>query len=269
MRQFFRIMRGAGRQHERAGLRPAGRGPHRDGRPAGEPRTGGGGGAGGPGTGTPSAAPGGRNDLEIDVDPELPLVTADRRRIVQVLVNLLTNAARHSPGVVGHPGDRRQGGSVRCRVGDPMQEGAFPPSGCPTCSASSRWPTPRRRAGTPGLGLAICQGIVEAHGGRIRAESDGVGLGARFNPHPARGGDERMSGGVSPVPAPLVTRGTPREFDELGAGAAGGGRRPQRPALRPRHPGRRRVTRRWSPGTPRKRSAPDGDRRSPIWRSWT
>ena len=37
-----------------------------------------------------------------------------------------------------------------------------------------------RETGGSGLGLAICRGIVEAHGGRIRAESDGLGLGSRF-----------------------------------------------------------------------------------------
>ena len=40
---------------------------------------------------------GGRNNLDIDLAPDLPLVMADRRRIVQVIGNLLSNAARHSP----------------------------------------------------------------------------------------------------------------------------------------------------------------------------
>ena len=39
----------------------------------------------------------GRNNLDIDLAPDLPLVMADRRRIVQVIGNLLSNAARHSP----------------------------------------------------------------------------------------------------------------------------------------------------------------------------
>ena len=37
-----------------------------------------------------------------------------------------------------------------------------------------------RGAGGSGLGLAICKGLVEAHGGRIRADSGGAGQGARF-----------------------------------------------------------------------------------------
>ena len=40
---------------------------------------------------------GGKNRLEIDLSPDLPLVMVDRRRIVQVIGNLLSNAARNSP----------------------------------------------------------------------------------------------------------------------------------------------------------------------------
>ena len=100
---------------------------------------------------------GGRNHLEIDVEPDLPLVTADRRRIVQVLVNLLTNAARHSPeSSVIRVSAVREGLFVRCRC--PTREGASPPRGCPTCFGSSRWPSPRSRAGTRGWGWPSARG---------------------------------------------------------------------------------------------------------------
>ena len=125
---------------------------------------------------------GGRNNLRIDLSPELPLVMADGRRVVQVLSNLLSNAARHSheASAIGVSAVR-EGYHVAVSVTD---EGRG--------IAAERLPhlfrkfsridgeDRRRDIAGSGLGLAICKGIVEAHGGRIRAESDGLGLGARF-----------------------------------------------------------------------------------------
>ena len=125
---------------------------------------------------------GGRNNLRIDLSPELPLVMADGRRIIQVLNNLLSNAARHSheASAIGVAAVR-EGYHVAVSVTD---EGRG--------IAAERLPHLFRKfsrlegedrgrdiAGS-GLGLAICKGIVEAHGGRIWAESDGPGFGARF-----------------------------------------------------------------------------------------
>ena len=125
---------------------------------------------------------GGRNNLRIELSPELPLVMADGRRIIQVLSNLLTNAARHSheASAIGVSAVR-EGYHVAVSVTD---EGRG--------IAAERLPhlfrkfsrlegeDRRRDIAGSGLGLAICKGIVEAHGGRIWAESDGPGLGARF-----------------------------------------------------------------------------------------
>ena len=125
---------------------------------------------------------GGRNNLAIDIEPDLPLVMADRRRIVQVVGNLLSNAAKHSSeSSVITVTVVREDVHVAVSVAD---EGRGIPS--------ERLPYLFRKftrtdgddlgsgvAGS-GLGFAICKGIVEAHGGRIWAESEGPGMGARF-----------------------------------------------------------------------------------------
>ena len=122
---------------------------------------------------------GGRNHLDIDVDPGLPLVSADRRRIVQVLVNLLTNAARHSPeSSVVRVSAVREGLFVAVSVSDEGR--GIPAERLPDLFRKFSVAQSGEPGGDTGLGLAICQGIVEAHGGRIRAESDGPGMGARF-----------------------------------------------------------------------------------------
>ncbi|MXW57319.1 MAG: response regulator [Acidimicrobiia bacterium] len=122
---------------------------------------------------------GGRNDLSIDIEPDLPLVTADKRRIVQVLSNLLANAARHSPesSVIGV--SAVQDDVYVCLSVADDGRGILPESLPHLFRKFSRVPS-EEQGGDTGLGLAICKGIVEAHGGRIWAESDGPGLGARF-----------------------------------------------------------------------------------------
>ncbi len=117
---------------------------------------------------------GSRHPVLVDLPPGLPLVMADRERVVQVLNNLFSNAARHAPSSSPIRIEAaRDGVLVAISVSD---EGAgIPPEEIPRLF--------RRRTGLrggTGLGLAISKGLVEAHGGRIRAESGGPGLGARF-----------------------------------------------------------------------------------------
>ena len=125
---------------------------------------------------------GGRDNLQLDVPPDLPRVLADRRRIVQVLGNLLSNAARHSHDLSPiRIAAVREGVHVAFSVAD---DGAgVSAEQLPHLFRKfSRLDGEERgrETGGSGLGLAICKGIVEAHGGRIRAESDGLGLGSRF-----------------------------------------------------------------------------------------
>ncbi|MDE2695321.1 MAG: response regulator [Chloroflexota bacterium] len=122
---------------------------------------------------------GGTNRLSIDIAPDLPLVAADRRRIVQVLGNLLSNAARHSPeSSVIRVTAVRDGVHVAVSVANEGQ--GIPAESLPQLFRRFSRAQPEEQEGDTGLGLAICKGIVEAHGGRIWAESDGPGLGARF-----------------------------------------------------------------------------------------
>ena len=125
---------------------------------------------------------GGRHAIRVDLGPDLPKVMADRRRIAQVLDNLVSNAARHCP----EPTDIQVTVAHRdthvevCVADDGVGMSAERLSRLFRKSSMLQGDDGGGGLAEPGMGLAICKGIVEAHGGRIWADSDGPGLGARF-----------------------------------------------------------------------------------------
>ena len=115
----------------------------------------------------------------IDLPPDLPLVTVERRRIVQVLVILLTNAARRSPAASPiRIAAERDGAHVAVSVTDRGR--GVPPEQLPHLFRKHNRNGDEGAGIGAGLGLSICKGLVEAHGGRIWAHSGGTGQGARF-----------------------------------------------------------------------------------------
>ena len=125
---------------------------------------------------------GGRHTIMIDLPPDLPRMMADRERVVQVLNNLLSNAARHSPETSPIRVEAaREGVHVAVAVSDQGQ--GVPPEMLANLfrkHVALAGGDGEGGIGATGLGLAICKGLVEAHGGRIRAESAGLGQGTKF-----------------------------------------------------------------------------------------
>ncbi len=118
--------------------------------------------------------------LHLSRHETLPMLEVDADRIAQVLGNLLSNALRHTPeGGTVEVGAEAGEDSVRLWVQDSGP--GIPPEELPLVfqrfyrTDKSR----RREDGGSGLGLAIVKSLVEAHGGRVWAESE-VGAGARF-----------------------------------------------------------------------------------------
>jgi two-component system phosphate regulon sensor histidine kinase PhoR len=121
-----------------------------------------------------------RADVALLVESsEAPAVRADSERVAQVLANLVHNAVKFTPA----------GGSIRLSAA--REDGRVAFSVADTGVGIDRAEIERvferfykadrsRSGGGTGLGLAIAKHIVQAHGGRIEAKSDGPGRGATF-----------------------------------------------------------------------------------------
>jgi signal transduction histidine kinase len=124
--------------------------------------------------------------LSSTFQPELPAVPVDQQRILQVLINLTTNAIRFTPA----------GGQIGLSIEEDPSDGEYlqvsvrdTGRGIPEDQldlifnrlyrANRHDPSAESRSGL-GLGLYICQELVQLHGGRIWVESD-AGKGSTFS----------------------------------------------------------------------------------------
>jgi len=122
-----------------------------------------------------------RHDLEVSVPATGLVMHADLDRIVQVLSNLLTNAAKYTPagGHLKLTASSSDGQAVIvCEDDGP----GIPPELMPTLfDAFAQGPRSLdRREGGLGLGLALARTLTELHGGTIRVDSRGPEAGTRF-----------------------------------------------------------------------------------------
>ena len=117
--------------------------------------------------------------LETDVPADLPLVQADEDRIGQVLLNLVGNALQYTPA----------GGQVRVAACHRQAEVQVSVADTGVGIEAEHLPliftrfyrvdkSRSRAGGGSGIGLTIAKHLVEAHGGRIRAESAGPDQGS-------------------------------------------------------------------------------------------
>jgi signal transduction histidine kinase len=117
-------------------------------------------------------------DMQTDIAPDLPTIRGDRQRILQILLNIMSNACKFTDEGFVKTKAYQENGNVIVSVEDTGpgiasedQPAVFEPF--------KQTSSGLRKGGGTGLGMPIAKNLTEAHGGRIWIESE-PGKGATF-----------------------------------------------------------------------------------------
>lgn len=117
-----------------------------------------------------------------ETESTLPLLYVDVMRVSQVVTNLVTNAVRYSPKntTITIQAEKLSDKFIKVQV---IDQGVGIPPEARSRVFEAFQQLDREKGGTQGagLGLSICQGLIEAHGGRIWVEDDHVGPGTTMS----------------------------------------------------------------------------------------
>jgi signal transduction histidine kinase/ActR/RegA family two-component response regulator len=141
-----------------------------------------------------------RHHFAVSLSPGHLLVSGDHGRLVQVTSNLLENAAKYTP----------PGGYLELKVTMDKDElcltvgdngSGIDPELMPDIFGlfTQGERTPDRHQGGLGLGLALVKSLVQLHGGRVTADSPGLGKGARFSVYLPASVQEGLPAPVAPA----------------------------------------------------------------------
>jgi signal transduction histidine kinase/CheY-like chemotaxis protein len=137
-----------------------------------------------------------------DVVPELPVVTGDRDRLIQVVINLISNAVKFTDSGTITCRAARRSGEIVVSVADTGV--GIAPADQPKVFERFKQvgDTLTDKPKGTGLGLPICKEIVEHHGGHVWVESE-IGRGSTFSfSLPVHG--EQLELGMSGAPVELA-----------------------------------------------------------------
>ena len=145
--------------------------------------------------------------------PSLPLARVDRGRLLQVLNRLISlSASRSTSAASVEVRAEAEGAGVKITV----ERQEAPNSGIHSRrSRESPWRDPDWEAVEDDLTIAICRGIVEAHGGRWNAEGQGSEIGGRFTFSLPAAPDDTAVEATEVVPGPLSSRSSDRDLPRI------------------------------------------------------